>query len=83
MVGRDYQRLPAESAVDLQPPLPGREQVRVTLPLEASSIVKVPPPAAAFESTERLKVSSVPLIVRFFADASAGSRAISAAASVS
>ena len=60
-----YQRLPAESAVARQPPLPGFEHVARDVAGESSSIVNVPPPAVGLESTETLKVLSAPVIVRF------------------
>ena len=53
---RRYQRLPAESGVERQPPLPGLLQLRVTSPLLLSTIVKVPPPRVERESTEMLNV---------------------------
>ena len=79
-----YQRLPAESGVALQPPLPGFVQVRVTSAARRrASIVKVPPPPVAFESTESVKVVVGAGHRQVRAFASAGSRSISAAASVS
>ena len=59
-----YQRLPWESGFWRQPPLPGLVQLRVTVPALFSSIEYVPPPFAATESTETVKVSSVPVTAR-------------------